>query len=107
MGILIESVPQFISYSDNEIDIIFSVLKDKKINNSYIFIINNKSLFNSDIKDLEDKINKNCEMLGMNHNDYLNGLISESAISELNSYFNSKSIDFFLIRHIKVDLLML
>ena len=95
LGILIESVPQFISYSDNEIDIIFSVLKDKKINNSYIFIINNKSLFNSDIKDLEDKINKNCEMLGMNHNDYLNGLIPESAISELNSYFNSKSIDFF------------
>lgn len=96
LGLLIENIPQIISYSHNEIIEMFSKLKQKvQPNNMYRFIINNKSLLNNNIDNILNLINKNCEMLGKHQHHYLEGLIPEYAIHDLINYHISNSIDYF------------
>lgn len=96
LGLLIESVPNLVSLSSVEIHNLFLEVK-KKINVEYLynFIINNNNIFNNNLEKILTTIDINTKRLKANANIYLNGIITENTIEELEEYFINPTIDFF------------
>lgn len=96
LGLLIENIPNIISYSEKELNQVFSILESKiNINNMYAFLINNNLLFKNQIDLILKIIDENCEKLKENKYLYLNGIITENTIEELQEYFKNGDIKYF------------